>query len=106
MIQWQGLAGTLRQARELISGPRIAAKTTLMSFKMAQSRVLTGLLTGHNAMRRHLHILVLFDSPLCRKSGAGEEPSAHVLCECEALATHKDTFIWDPFFHTLRIFEV
>jgi hypothetical protein len=26
------------------------------------------------------------DSPLCRK-WAGEETSAHVLCECEALAT-------------------
>jgi hypothetical protein len=31
--------------------------------------------------------MVLMNSPLCRKCGAGEETSAHVLCECEALAT-------------------
>jgi hypothetical protein len=48
-----------------------------------QSRVVIGLLT----LRRHLHIMGLLDSPLCKKCGAGEETSAHVLCECEALAT-------------------
>jgi hypothetical protein len=31
MTLWQGLAGTQRQARELISGPHIAAKTRLLS---------------------------------------------------------------------------
>jgi hypothetical protein len=85
LVRWQGLAGTFRQARELTSGPRIAAKTTLLSFNRAQSRVVIGLLTGQNTLRRHLHIMGLLDSPLCRKCGAGEETSAHVLCECEAL---------------------
>jgi hypothetical protein len=28
----------------------------------------------------------LIDSPLCRKCGVKEETSAHILCECEALA--------------------
>jgi hypothetical protein len=60
-----------------------------MSFNRVQSRVVIGLLTGHNTLRRHLHIMGLVDSPLCRKYGAGEETSAHVLCECEALATLK-----------------
>jgi hypothetical protein len=35
----------------------------------------------------------LRDSPLCRKCGAEEETSAHVLCECEALATHRHTYL-------------
>jgi hypothetical protein len=98
------LVGTLRQAQELILGPRIAAKTTLMSFNRAQSRVVIGLLTGHNTLRRHLHIMGLMDSPLCRKCGAGGETLAHVLCECEALAT--GISIWDPFSCTLRMLEV
>jgi hypothetical protein len=67
---------------------------------MTQSRVVTGLLTGHNTLRRHLHIMGLLDSPLCRKFGAVEETSAHVLCECEALATlrhiYLGSFILDP----------
>jgi hypothetical protein len=93
MTLWQALAGTQRQARELISGPRITAKTKLLSFNRTQSRVVIVLLTGHNTLRRHLHIMGLSDSPLCRKCGAEEETSAHVLCECEALATHRHTYL-------------
>jgi hypothetical protein len=44
----------------------------------------------------HLYIMRLTDSPLCRRWGAEEETSAHVLCECEALATLRH------FFWTLR----
>jgi hypothetical protein len=35
----------------------------------------------------------LMDSPLCRKCEAGEETSAHVLCECEALATLRHIYL-------------
>ena len=97
MTQWQGLAGTQRQAREWISGPRFAAKTRLLSFNRTQSRVVIGPLTGHNTLRRHLHIVGLSDSPLCRKCGT-EETSADVLCECEALATYRHTYVGSFFF--------
>jgi hypothetical protein len=70
MTQWQGLAGTQRQARELISGPRVAAKTRLLSFNRTQSRVVIGLLTGHNTLRRHFYIMGQTDSPLRRGCGA------------------------------------
>jgi len=48
--------------------------------------VVAGLLTGHSTLRRHLYLLRLIDSPLCRACGVKEETSAHILCECEALA--------------------
>jgi hypothetical protein len=83
---WHDLANTLRQARELISGPCPGTRTKFLSFDRNQSRVVTGLLTGHNTLRRHLHLMGLLDSPLCRKYGVKEESSAHILCECEALA--------------------
>jgi hypothetical protein len=35
-----------------------------------QCRVVTGLLTGHNTLCRHLHLMGLKDSPLFRKCGA------------------------------------
>ena len=42
----------------------------------------------------------LIDSPLGRKCGAEEETSAHILCDCEALATLRHTnlgpFFFDP----------
>jgi hypothetical protein len=103
---WQGLVGTQRLARELISGPSIAVRTRLLSFSRKKSRVVTGLLTGHNTLRRHLHIMGLSDSPFCRKCRAEEETSAHVLCECEALATHRHTYLGSFFLNPEDIKEL
>jgi hypothetical protein len=68
-----------------------------LSFNRAQYTAATGLLSGHNTLSRHLHIVGLKDSPLCRKCGAGEETSAHVLCECEALATLRYIYLGSLF---------
>jgi hypothetical protein len=64
-----------------------------LTFNRIQSRAVTGLLTGHNTLRRHLHLLGLLDSPLCRKCGMREETSAHILCECEALASLRHMYL-------------
>ena len=85
-IWWQGLGDTQRQAQELISGSCLGSKVRFLSFNR-QSRVVKGLLTGHNTLRRHLHLIGLSDSPLCRRCGAEDETSAHILCECEAVAS-------------------
>jgi hypothetical protein len=53
-VRWRSLGDTQRQARELISGPGLGAKTILMSFNRTQSRAVIGLLTGHNTLRWHL----------------------------------------------------
>jgi hypothetical protein len=86
---WRGLGDAQRQARELISGPSLSTKTKLLSFIRTQSKAVIGLLTGHNTLRRHLHLLGLLDSSLCRKCGVKEETLAHILCECEALASRR-----------------
>jgi hypothetical protein len=95
--RWRGLGSTQRQAREFISGPDLDAKPKLMSFNRTQSRVVIGLLTGHNTLRRHLHLLGLADSPLCRRCGEEEGTSAHILCECEALASFKHVYLGSSF---------
>jgi hypothetical protein len=73
---WRSLGGTHRQNRELISGHGVGTKTKVMSFNRTQSRTVTVVLTGHNTLRRHLYLLGLLDSPLCRKCGVMEETSA------------------------------
>jgi ribonuclease HI len=96
---WRNL-GALQQARELISGPDPGTKAKFMSFNRTQSRTVVGLLTGHNTLRRHLHQLGLVESPLCSRCGGKEETSAHILCECEALASlrqvHLGSFFLEP----------
>ena len=81
------LTGNQRRAQELILGPSLATKTRLLSHNRTQYRVIKGLLTRHNAITRHLYRKRLIGSPWCRKCGAEEETSAHVLWRCEALAT-------------------
>jgi predicted amidophosphoribosyltransferase len=59
--------------------------------------VVTGLLTGNNTLYRHLHLMGLRDSPLCRKCGAEDETSAHILCRCEALASSRHAHLGSSF---------
>jgi hypothetical protein len=91
-IWWQGLGDTQRQAWELILGHFLGAKARFLSFNRTQFRAVTGLLTGHNTLRRHLHLMGLSDSPLCRRCRAGDETSTHILCACEVLATLRHAY--------------
>jgi hypothetical protein len=96
----RGLGSTQRQVQELISGHSLSARIRLYSFNRTQSRAMIGLLTGHNILRRHLHLMELTNCPLCRRCGVEEETSAHILCDCEALASlrnvHLDSFFLEP----------
>ena len=78
LVMERGPCTTQRQAPELISGPNLATRAQLLSFNRAQSRVVLGLLTGHNNLRRHLYVMGLSDNPLCRKCGTEKETSVHV----------------------------
>jgi len=92
-VWWRGLGNTQRQARKLISGPCLGAKARFLSFNRTQSRVVIGLLTGHNTLRRHLHLMGLSGIPFCRRRGAEDETSVNILCECEAMASLRHTYL-------------
>ena len=66
--------------------------------RVTKSRVITGLVTGHNTLQKHLHLVGLIKSPLCRRSEAEEETSAHILRECEALASLRHAYLGSIFF--------
>ena len=80
----------------MISGPGQDAKAILKAFNRTQSWAMIGPVTGHNTLRRHLHMPGLTDSALCRKCGVEEETLTHILCKCEALPL-SDMCIWAPF---------
>ena len=84
---WRSPCSTQRQARELISGHNLATGARLLSFNRTQSRAVICLLTGHNTLRKHLHVMGLSNNPTCRTCGTEEETSIHILGECEALAS-------------------
>ena len=103
LARWQGLKSTQTQAQELISGPSPTAKTKLLSFNKTQSRVVTSLLTGHNILRRHLHLRGPTNSPLCRRCEAEDETSAHILCEHEALVSLRHVYLGSFFLDPVDI---
>jgi hypothetical protein len=80
LVMWRGSCSTKRQARKLISALRPATNARLLSCNRTQSRVVTGLLTEHNTLRRHLYVKGLSNNPTCRKCGTEQETSAHILC--------------------------
>ena len=90
---WRVLSITQRQDRKLTSGPSPTTKIRYLSFNRTQSGVVIGLLTGHNTLRRHLHLVGMTNSPLCRRCAAEKENSSHILCECEALASLRHTYL-------------
>jgi len=59
---FEGPSRHQRQARKLILGPSTTTKTGLLSFNRTQSRFVMGLLTAHNTLRRHLHLMGLINN--------------------------------------------
>jgi len=88
---------TLKEHKSHTQGGRNQRSRTYLvqppSFNRTQSRVVTGLLTGHNTLRRHLYRMELSNNHTCRKCGTEEENSVHILCECEALTSLRRTYL-------------
>ena len=85
LVMWHSLSSNQRHPQTLISGPSPTTKTRFLYFNMTQSWVVIGLLTGHNTLRRHLHIMGLTNSPLCRRCGADKKTSAHIFVRVPSL---------------------
>ena len=47
--------------------------------------ILTGLLTGHVVLNRHLTVMKICTDPLCPKCGEEEETAYHFLGRCNAM---------------------
>jgi hypothetical protein len=94
--QWQNLGNSQRQARELISGPSWGTRVRFLSYNRLRSWVATRLLTGHNTLCRHHHLMGLMDSPLCRKCGAEDETSVHILSLASIRHVHLSSFFSEP----------
>ena len=93
MVMWRGLIIPHRRAWKLTLGPSPNAKTRLLFLNTSQFRAVTGLLAGHNTLRRHLYVMGPTNSPICKRCGTQEETAASVLCECESLTSFKHTYL-------------
>jgi hypothetical protein len=105
LVLWHVPWSTQTLARELISGPDLATRVRLLSFNTTQSRVVIGLLTGHNTLRRHLYIIGLSNNSICRKCGTEERKPHSSFCVSVRPWRRSDIHIWILSLWTLRIWE-
>lgn len=68
------------------SKARIQGNRGLLERGRNAVRLVVGLLTRHNTLRRHLGLICAAEDDRCRKYDLEEESSFHILCEGDAFA--------------------
>ena len=105
LAMWCGPSSTQRQTRKLIMDPSPTTKTRLLYFDRTQSRVVIGLLNGHNTLRRHLYLKGLINAPYA--GGVVQRKKPHsTFCVSVKSWLHSDMHIWVLFSWTQRILTV
>ncbi|KAJ8914685.1 hypothetical protein NQ315_017384 [Exocentrus adspersus] len=79
----------LRQARLLIKELGAAATRSLVSLNRANIKIITGLLTGHGRLNKHLNTIGLSPDSRCRLCRTSDEDSVHVLCHCPRVIVNR-----------------
>jgi hypothetical protein len=85
-IHWTNVAGH-RQRKLMMGKPFQSLAAKVLQLSRTQIRAVTGLMTGHCNLRKHLHTMGIFkENPVCRVCNEEEETTFHILFECEFLA--------------------
>jgi hypothetical protein len=67
--------------------PSQSLTVDVLQLSRRQIRAVTGLMTGHCNLRKHLYIIVIVkENPVCRLCSEEEETTFHIVFECEVLA--------------------
>ncbi|XP_063542917.1 uncharacterized protein LOC134751438 [Cydia strobilella] len=87
---------TCRQTKEIL--PELNHKLTkiLLKTPRSQLRKIVGLITGHNTLNKHLHIMGKTDSPMCRACMAEEETTKHILLDCKQVEVYRSKYLGNP----------
>jgi ribonuclease HI len=80
---WTGTSGQ-RQSKFFLEGPSKTTTENLLNTSKDNVRKLTGIITGHCRLNKHLYTMGIAEEPTCRGCGEEEETPLHLLCECEA----------------------
>ena len=80
-----------------INGPNPGLAKFALTLRKQDLRLLTGLLTGHVSLNRHLTIMKLWSHPLCPLCKEDSETSLHFLGSCAArMAIRRDIIMGAP----------
>jgi hypothetical protein len=86
LCTWRDLTGH-RHGKFFISGPCRKRADNPLRLSRRQLKMVVAFLTGHAPVRKHLHIMDLFEGdPICRFCRKEAETVLHIIFCCEALA--------------------
>ncbi|KAJ8940617.1 hypothetical protein NQ318_004541 [Aromia moschata] len=84
---WNHIPGQTN-SKWMVKAPSKVLTDEILRLSRNQIRLVTGLITGHCHLRKHLHRMGIYsDEPICRLCNEEEETSRHIILECPAL-TH------------------
>ncbi|CAH2263168.1 jg24008 [Pararge aegeria aegeria] len=63
---------------------------------VSKLRKVVGLITGHSSLNRHLSIIGVTDSPLCRACMEENETPTHVMLECTGVTEQREIYLGSP----------
>jgi hypothetical protein len=90
---WSRVPGN-RHGRLMIGSVSQTLTADLLQLNRTQIKKVTGLLTGHCHLRKHLHTIGVFrDEPICRLCNEEDETASHVIFECPALTRKRRNFL-------------
>ncbi|CAH2269486.1 jg27296 [Pararge aegeria aegeria] len=68
----------------------------LLRLDRSKLRKVVGLITGHSSLNRHLSIIGVTDSPLCRACMEKNETPTHVMLECTGVTEQREIYLGSP----------
>ncbi|CAH2244890.1 jg21342 [Pararge aegeria aegeria] len=68
----------------------------LLRLDRSKLRKVVGLITGHSSLNRHLSIIGVTDSPLCRAWLEENETPTHVMLECTGVTEQHEIYLGSP----------
>lgn len=104
-IYWDNTQGN-RFAKKLLSNHSPQRSNQILGMNREKVRTLTGILTGHCNLKKHLHLIGISPDDLCRMCHEDEESMEHVLCHCEGLARTRLHHLGSGFINLTQLTEI
>jgi len=89
-----------RQSKMVLKVPLKSIGNYARGLSRISLRNLTQIITGHNHLQKHLQVMGVVDSSVCRNCGRDEETSYHFICRCDKFSLLRNeifgSFQMDP----------
>uniref|UniRef100_V5GTB7 RNase H type-1 domain-containing protein n=1 Tax=Anoplophora glabripennis TaxID=217634 RepID=V5GTB7_ANOGL len=80
-------------AKEFLVYPSKDTAKKYLAMSRSNLRLVTGIQTGHCWLRKHLYNMGKCETPLCRGCEQEDETVLHLLCECTAVSSTRESML-------------